>query len=270
MDVNETKNKGDGEVEINLLDLFFYIWDRIWLVILITIMCGAAAYISSAYFMTEYYESSTTIWVMGGSDTTSSSTSITYSDIQVNTQMANDYINIITSRYVLNEVIEQLNLDYSVETLSSHISTQIVSDTRMIIITVTDEDPQRAQSIADIIFDIASERIVDVIKLDNLAVTRVDDANLPTTPSSPNVTRNTLIGAVAGIFISLVILVILYMLDDTIKTDEDILRYLGYTTLASIPEMDEEDSKKDRKKSKKSSKNTKKKDSSKKVSEDVN
>lgn len=242
METNKVENEAEGEVVINLLDLFFYIWSRAWFVILITIMCSAFAYVYSSYFMTKYYESSTTIWVMG-SNSDSSSTTITYSDIQINTQMANDYINIITSRYVLNEIIEQLELDKTVDSLNKLISTEIIEDSRMITITVKYDDPEMAQEIADRVAEVSSERILDVIQLNSLAVTTVDEANLPTSPSSPNVKRYTYIGAFGGFFLSLVILIIMFIMDDTIKTDEDIMRYLGYTTLASIPEMESEDSK---------------------------
>lgn len=253
MENKDTNTEVDNEVQIDLLEVFFYVWERIWIVILCAVMCGGAAYVSSNYFMTEYYQSSTTVWVMGGSSDTSSS--ITYNDIQVNTQMANDYIQIITSRYVLEKVIEQQKLTVSAEALRQRISATKKTDTRMIEITVTDEDPLQAQAIANAIYEVASERIVEVIKLDQVAVTRVDEANLPTAPSSPNVKKYTILGVLAGIFVSVALLVILFLLDDTIKTDEDVEKYLGFSPLASIPQMEESG------KEKKNSRNTEKRDS---------
>lgn len=255
MENKDTNTEVDNEVQIDLLEVFFYVWERIWIVILCALMCGGAAYVSSNYFMTEYYKSSTTVWVMGGNNDTTSS--ITYNDIQVNTQMANDYIQIITSRTVLEKVIEQQGLTDTVESLSQRISATKKTDTRMIDITVTDTDPLRAQAIANTIYEVASERIIDVIKLDNIAVTRVDEANLPTVPSSPNVKKYTLLGVFAGIFVSVVLIVILFLLDDTIKTDEDVEKYLGFSPLASIPQIEESG----KEKGKKNSRNTEKRDS---------
>lgn len=251
---NRDKNtEVDNEVQIDLLEVFFYVWERIWVVILCALMCGAAGYICSNYFMTEYYESTTTIWVMGGSSETSSS--ISYSDIQANTQMANDYIQIITSRTVLEKVIAQQGLDVTVADLKSRISATKKTDTRMIDITVTDTDPLRAQAIANTVYEVAAERIVEVIKLDNIAVTRVDEASLPAGPSSPSVKKYTLLGTLAGAFVSIILIIILFMLDDTIKTDEDVEKYLGISPLASIPQMDESG------KEKKNGRNAEKKDS---------
>ncbi len=242
MGTDNNNFEANDEIQIDLVEVFFYVWEHIWVVILCTLICGISAYVVSAYFMTEKYESTTTVWVMSES---SSTTTVTYSDLQASSQLANDYIEILTSRYVLETVIENLDLtDETATSLEERITTALVDDTRMITITVTDKDPELAATIANEIVEVTAERIEDVIKLDQLEVTLVDEAVAATEPSSPDVPKYTLLGFFGGIFISVAVIVIKFLLDDTIKSDDDMERYLGVTPLASIPQIEEPGKKK--------------------------
>ena len=132
------------------------------------------------------------------------------------------------------------------------ISVNIQNDTRIISITVTDTSPTRAQDIANAVRVAASSHIYDVMDIE--AVNVVDYANLPEKPSSPKTKRNIIIGALLGFILAIGIITVVYILDDTIKTPDDIEKYLGLSVLGSIPYDENEDTSKKKRKNKKSRK----------------
>ena len=107
------------------------------------------------------------------------------------------------------------------------------NDTRILSITVKDEDPYVASQMADAIRVAAADHIQNVMNTE--AVNVVDEANIPDEPVSPSIKKNGLIGAIAGAFIAIVIIIIVYLTNDTIQTSEDVERYLGVSTLGIIP-----------------------------------
>ena len=127
------------------------------------------------------------------------------------------------------------------------------ADTRIVYITVKDPNPARAQEIADSIREIASDHIKEVTDVE--AVNVVDTANLPSQPSEPSIVRWTAIGAALGLVACAAVIIIRYLLDDTIKSSEDVEKYLGLSTLALIPMLQGEKSTKKKKKKKKAARN---------------
>ena len=113
-----------------------------------------------------------------------------------------------------------------------------ISDTRIIAITVEDPDPAMAQTLANEIRDVAADHIKDVMDIE--AVNVAEEANLPENPSSPSVMKWTALGIMAGVCLCAGVILLRFLLDDTIKTSEDVERYLGLSTLAMIPIMEDE------------------------------
>ncbi len=216
-------------VEIDLMEIFGLMLHRLWLIILCAVLAGAVGYGVSRYVLTEQFQSTTRIYVLNKQN----SDTLTYSDVQLGTQLTKDFREIIKSRYVLERVIEVCGLQDTSGALASRISVDTQSDTRIITITVTDENPAMAQYIANELREAAAERIVNV--MDIQAVNVVDEANLPTTPSEPNVGRWTAVGFLLGAFLCMAVVLIQFLLDDTIKTSDDIEKYLGLSTLGMIP-----------------------------------
>lgn len=216
-------------VEIDLMEIFGLILHRLWLIILCAVVVGAAAFGVSKYLLTEEYQSTTRIYVLNRQN----DDTLTYSDVQLGTQLTKDFPQIIKSRYVLEQVIEICGLQDSSGSLSSRVSVDTQSDTRIVSITVTDTDPAMAQYIANELRESAAQRIVNV--MDIQAVNVVDEANLPTAPSAPNVFRWTAIGFLLGAFLCVAVVLVQFLLDDTIKTSDDIEKYLGLSTLGMIP-----------------------------------
>lgn len=228
---NDIRNRNSDEIEINLVDIFGVLLHWIWLIVLVAVIFGAGAYCFSRFALPEEFRSTTKVYVLNR--TNSNNDNPTYQDMQVSTQLTKDYSAMITSRHVLEQVIDDLDLNYSYEKLKSEVSVTTPSDSRIIQITVTDEDPVQAQMICRSVRDVSSEHIQKVMAID--AINLVDDANLPTHKSAPSNTRNALIGAILGALLISVIVIIRYLLDDTLKTSEDVEKYLNMSCLAIIP-----------------------------------
>jgi capsular polysaccharide biosynthesis protein len=140
----------------------------------------------------------------------------------------------IQSRTVAESVISELGLDLTPEELIAKISVDTSGDsTRVLTITVTDEDPYTARDIADTVREMAAEQIKNVMNIE--AVNVVDKANVPDQPYSPSVKKNGVLGGLLGILISAAIIVLMHLMNDTIKTAEDVEKYLGMSTLGTIP-----------------------------------
>ncbi len=223
-------HKENDVIEIDLLEIINVLLVRFWIIAGVGLLAAAAGFAVSKFVVTPTYESTTKIYILNKSE----STTVTYSDVQMGTQLTKDYAELINSRYVLEEVIEELSLaDIEYEDLLDQVSVHTPTDTRIVSITVTDTEPQQAMEIADCIREVAGEHIQNVMDID--AVNVVEEANLPTEKAGPSVAKWTLIGGIIGVFLVCVIVLVHYLLDDTIKTSEDVERYLGLSTLALIP-----------------------------------
>ena len=195
--------------------------------------------------LTPTYESTTKIYILNKNE----NASVTYSDVQLGTQLTKDYAELINSRYVLEEVIQELMLETEYEDLLDFVKVTTPSDTRIVAITVTDTDPVQAMNIANCIREVASEHIQNVMDIE--AVNVVETANMPTEKSGPSVVKWTLIGGIAGVFVLCAVILVQYLMDDTIKSSEDVEKYLGLSTLALIPIATEGGESKKKKKKKK-------------------
>ena len=226
----ETNQQNQDEIEIDLLELLRVLWSKIGYVILAALALGLQMVLVSNVFMKPQYESTTKMYVLSKQD---SSSTVTSGDLQASSLLTKDYAELIQSRQVVETVIAQLNLDLTYEEFLNKITVTTQNDTRILSITVKDEDPYVASQMADAIRVAASDHIQNVMNTE--AVNVVDEANIPDEPVSPSIKKNGLIGAIAGAFIAIVIIIIVYLTNDTIQTSEDVERYLGVSTLGIIP-----------------------------------
>lgn len=225
-----TRDFEDDEITIDLTELFSVLLGKIHIIILVGILTALAAFAGTQLFITPKYTSSTSMYVLNRSDGT---TGVTSSDLQTGTQLTQDYMELIKSRTVLEEVIAVLNLDMTTDELASMVTTTNTENTRILTIQVENEDPELAREIADALRESASTKIKEIMDIE--AVNTIEEANLPQEPSSPSVMKNTAIGGMLGIVLAVGVLVLIYILDDTIKTPDDVETYLGLNVLTSIP-----------------------------------
>ncbi len=234
------QNKEDV-IEIDLQELVGLLIHWLWLLILCGAVTGISGLLICKLLITPQYESTTRIFILNKNN----AATVSYSDLQTSTQLTKNYTPLIKSRDVLESVIEKCGLNETYESLARRVSVATVGDTSLIAITVTDPDPAMAQLLAKEVRILASDHIKAVMEIQ--AANLETEANLPTSPTSPNAKRWTLIGALLGVFVCAAILVIQYLLDDTIKSAEDVERYLGLSTLAMIPIAEQNDKHKKKK-----------------------
>lgn len=228
----QTANQEDT-MDIDLQDLLGLLLHRAWIICLAIGITGLIGFVTSFFFVTPQYESTTSVYI---STNKQNEKSMTYSDAQLATQLTKDYEELIVGRYVLERVIEQFSLDDNYEGLRKRVQVTNTADTRIINITVKDPEPEKARLIADSIRDIASEHIKTVTDVE--AVNVADEANLPESPSEPSVLKWTALGALIGMLLAVGVIIVGYLMDDTIKSAEDVEKYLELSTLALIPDFD--------------------------------
>ena len=230
---NGMGSSSDDEITIDLAELFGVLWHWIWLILLVALLLGGAAYAFSKFVIPEEFQSTTKIYVLDKES--GSGGQSTYTDLQVGSQLTKDYAELITSRTVIEKVIADNHLEsvYDYKEFLKKVEVNTPTDTRIVSITVTDTNPALAQALADDIRVEASDLIIDTMQIN--AVNTYEVANLPTEKSAPSCSKWALIGALLGAFLVAGIVTLQYILDDTIKTSEDIEQYLGLSTLALIP-----------------------------------
>ena len=231
----EEYRENKNEIEFDLLELTHILLGRFWIILLVGIVTAGIGFAVSAYVLAPFFESTTKIYFLNKTD----NTSVTYTDVQIGTQLTKDYAELINSRYVIEKVIEQLSLEgIEYEELMKKVSVDAPADTRIVSITVEHTNPETAMNIANCIRKVAEEHIQNVMDIE--AVNVVETANMPTEKSGPSIVKWTLIGGVAGCFLACAVIVVIFLLDDSIKSSEDVEKYLGLSVLAMIPVISED------------------------------
>ena len=225
--------KESNSIEIDLLYLLKKLWEKKILILFSTVLFGLLALLISVFILKPTFTSSTRIYV---ANQTSDNNNLTAQDLQAGNYLVNDYKEIITSDSVLTDVISREGLSITNAELSEMIEVSIPNDTRIITISVNNTDPSDAQRFANSLREIAAEKIKVVTKVED--VTTIEDAKLPELPSSPNIKRNVVLGALAGIFIAVVLILLLELLDDRVRRPEDIEEVLGLVLIGTVPDTD--------------------------------
>lgn len=230
----ETKQYSNDEIEIDLREVFILLISKMWLIVLVGILTAAVGFALSAFLIAPTFESTSKIYILNKQQ----ENTVTYSDVQLGTQLTKDYAQLITSRLVLEKVIEDLNLaetdeDMNYEAMLKKVEVTTPTDTRILSITVTDHNPVMAMEIANCVREAAAIHIKNVMDIE--AVNVVETANLPMEKAGPSITKWTIIGGCIGAFLVMAMVLVVFFLDDTIKTSDDVEKYLGLSTLALIP-----------------------------------
>ena len=228
MNQNNRDNR-DDVIEIDLVELLGVILHNLWIIIVSGVIVAAVALLVSYFIITPKYESVTKIYVISKTN----ADTMTYSDLQAGSTLTKDYKELVKSRPVLEEVLAETGIDVELKDLEEQITVEVPTDTRIVSITVEDKDPYEARIIADSVRIAAAKHIQEV--MDTEAVNVVEEASLPIEKSSPSILMNTAIGYAVGLFLAIAIVMINYIMDDTIKTPDDVEKFLGVSVLGSIP-----------------------------------
>ena len=225
-------NQNNAEIEIDLMGLIHQLRKKIVLIAVVTVVCTVLGLLGSILFITPQYTATTRIYVINRSN----ENTVVSSDFQIANYMVNDYQELIKGRNVTAEVIAQLGLDMGNGTLASKITVSSPSDTRILQITVQDPDPEMAAKIANAVREETSTQLTEIMQVDS--VKTIYEAEIPTSPSSPNVMKNGIIMGILGFVAVVGILSLIYVLDDRIRNEDDVERYLDMSTLGVIPDLE--------------------------------
>ena len=227
--INKIRQTQSDVTEIDLLELCREFAKHIVAILLCIILFGGAAGAFSKFVIIPQYKSSSMMYILSKETTLAS-----LADLQIGSQLTNDYQIIVKSRPVLQTVIEQLNLDLTYEQFSKRITINNPSNTRILTITTEDADPQLAKDIVDSIARVASDYIAETMEM--IPSKLIEEGTVATTKSSPSVAKNTLMGALIGAILMCGIITVKFIMNDSVTTTEDVENYLGISVLASIPE----------------------------------
>lgn len=226
-------NQENQAVEIDVFAMLKTLWKRKFSIVLVALVFAIAAFGYSAFLAKKEYQSTSRIYVVSREN--QDNNALTNSDLQAGSYLVKDYREIILSQNVLSQAIEELKLDMTPAELSKKISVSVPTDTRILSITAKDGNPKEAARIANGLRNVAAEKIIAVTKVSD--VTTLDEAEVPQSPSSPNIRRNVLLGFIAGAGLMVVLMVVVEVLDDRVKRPEDIEELMGLTLLGIVPDI---------------------------------
>jgi len=224
----------DEYMEINLFDLAGALWHRAWAIVLTMLLCGIAAFLCTYFLITPKYTARALMYV-NNSSISVGSTSVSLSDLSASQTLVDTYIVILKTRLTLNEVIEQAELPYSYEDLLEMIHASAVNSTEIFEVNVTSPDPAEAERIANTIVHILPEKISEI--MDGSSARTVDFAVQPTEKSSPSITKNVALGMIFGMVLSCGIIILLELVDEHIRGEEDLTQSYDLPVLAVVPDL---------------------------------
>lgn len=235
---NQLTEQNSEETEIDLLEIFYLLRAKLVWLILAFVIGGVIAGSITHFLITPKYTATAKMYMISAS----SGSVLDLSDFNIGTSLSQDYTELIKIRPVFNEVIDNLNLDMEYEDLLKKVSISVVGDSRLLAVSVEDNDPKLAQSMVNELVDTAVTYIPKVMNAsENAQPTIAEYAAVPDEPSSPNLAKNIILGAVVAMLLVAVIFVVRMLMDDSLNTAEDVEKEFGIMPFTVIPEGDIEE-----------------------------
>lgn len=222
----------EDEAEIDLLEIFYLMKAKLFWLIFAFLIGGVLAAAITLFCITPKYTATAKIYMVSAS----SESVLNLSDLNLGTSLSQDYEELIKIRPVFNEVIENLGLNMEYEELLEKVSINTIGDTRLLAVSVEDEDPREAQRIVNELADTAVTYIPKVMETSTPNI--AEYAIVPKSPSSPNVAKNTVLGALVFLILAAAVFIVRMLMDDSLKTAEDVEKAFGIMPFTVIPEGD--------------------------------
>ncbi len=224
------------ETEIDLGRVFRAVWDRALLVAAAAVLCAVILFTYTFFFVTPQYKSAAMFYVNNSAlSVGDASLSISSGDLVTSRGLVDSYIVILNTRETLNDVIDYAGVDMSYSALRGMISAAAVNETEIFQVSVASPDPQEAERIANAIAYILPKRIGTII--DGTSAKVVDSAVVPSAPSSPSYTKNTVIGFLLGFVLMVGVIALREIFDTTIRSEDDVTQICRHPILAAVPAM---------------------------------
>ena len=218
--------------EINLKDMFSYFVSKLSFMAIITVFVGILGCIYAIFLQVPMYNSYTTLVLTRVSEGDSTNANLT-TDLTINSKLVGTYSEIIKSSRIMKPVVEDLDLDYSVEDLQKIVVVTNVADTELIKISVNTDDPELSANIANKIAQVFSQEIKEIYEIQNLTV--IDKAVVDDEPYNVNIVKQVIIYLLAGVVISFAVVFVIYYFDNKIKSVEEVEQKIGLPILGSVP-----------------------------------
>lgn len=219
----------------NLYVNFYIVFDsllrKLWVLILAAVVACGIVYGYITFLAKPLYSSTATLYVGKNNG------EISNSDVAVSESLANDYGVILKRNVILKDVRDTLKLDMSVKDLEECISVLNVSGTRILDVTAVTPDPKLSKSIADTVCDVASEKFVELFHVDYVSI--VDYGTIDKSPTNINLTVSMLLAAIIGILFAAFWITAVTLMDDNLRSSDDVERHLGLSVLGSFPRLTE-------------------------------
>lgn len=220
--------------EIDLKEMFNIFWTKKLQMILIILGFIVAGIIYTAEFTIPMYSASTTLVLASSEDTEKNvNTTITATDITINSKLVSTYSELVKSKNILREVISNLGIQIEEDLLRKHVKVTAVKNTELIEITVEDENPSNAAKIANEIANVFTGKVKEIYNINNVQI--VDEAEIAGAPSNINYVKSAILFAGIGLAVAVMYVIVANMFDTTVKTAEDIEKNFEVPVLASIP-----------------------------------
>ena len=226
--------KEQDKFEIDVFQLVKVLWKRKFLIVLAALVAGLAAFAYSSFMIKPQYASTTRIYVVNRNQ--ADKPGLTNQDLQAGAYLVKDYREIILSQDVLEKVVADQKLTMDAKTLGRKVSVTVPAETRIVSISVRDGNPEEASRIANALREVAAQKIISVTRVSD--VTTLEEARPATSPSSPNIRRNTMIATIAGVGFVTIIVLLVELLDDRVKRPEDIEKVMHISLLGVIPNLE--------------------------------
>lgn len=218
--------------EVNLKEMFSYFLSKYLLIILLVVLGAVACIVYSLFIQKPMYNSYTTVVLARSSDSTSNSGTL-QSDVTTNQKLVSTYREIIKSRRILNQVISNLDLNMSYETLHNMVSVTNEKDTELIKIAVNSQNAKDAKDIANEIAKVFSKEIENIYEIKNLSI--IDYADENTIPYNINVPKQMVISVLVSFVLACGIIFVMFYFDTTIKSSEEVEEKIGLPVLGVVP-----------------------------------
>ncbi len=219
--------------EIDLKELLSLFWSKKTQIILIVLIFMLIGVIYTVGFVTPKYTSSTTLLLATSDNSTDKSSTITTTDVTLNSKLVSTYSDLVQSKSVLRQVISNLGIKISEDELKNNITVTQEKDTEIIKISVTNENANIAEKVANEVAKVFTQKIQEIYKINNVHI--VDTAEVETAPSNINHPKDVMIFTFIGIVVAAGYVLVANMLDTTVKTAEEVEKEFKVPVLATIP-----------------------------------
>ncbi len=221
----------ENNEEIDIKRIIEIIFSKKLIITLIILLNVTLGYVYSYYYKKPEYKSSVTILLVADENKTDKS--LTQTDVNLNNGLISTYSSIAKSSSILQKTIQNLNLDIPVSKLEQNVEAKQIDNTQFLEISVKNESPERAKNIANELAEVFTEQIKEIYNLQNISI--VDKAETEENPCNINHMKDMIIFGFAGIVLSIIIVMIIYMFDDTVKDQKDIEKNIKLRTIGTLP-----------------------------------